>query len=324
MNNKIPPHNQKLSIKEKAELGLLKIKFRDLINGIKDTKDFDLTPVFPNTTNLNELHEQLSELKKCINSFRPLNKSQLRNLQEAFDTEYTFESNRIEGNTLTLMETDLVLHKGITIAGKSMKEHQEVLNHQEAIDLIREIAQDNVEFNEKTLLNIHSLILQSIDRLNAGIYRTERVRIVGSRHICPNPIKVPELMDEYFRFFEDNKNSMHPVELATNMHEKLVTIHPFIDGNGRTARLVMNLILLQRGYPITIIASENINRAEYYKTLESAQISDPRDNIDFQILIAEYVKEWMFKYLNMFAASINNESEGKGYYFFKNIEPYLK
>lgn len=312
-----------MTSEEKKQLRKLKDNFNLLFINLMDETDFDLLKVYPNVNNIAELHLQLIDLKKCLDSFRPFSKEQLVNLQESFDIEYTYESNRIEGNTLTLMETDLVIHKGMTIDGKSLQEHQEAINHQDAIHFIREIVQSNISFNEQTLLKIHTLILQGIDRSNAGVYRRDRVRISGSRHICPNPIKIPELMTGYFDFYEKNKNSMHPVELSANMHEKLVTIHPFIDGNGRTARLVMNLILLQNGYPITIINSDNKRRIEYYTTLEIAQTSSTKDNTEFQMLVGNYVKDWMFKYLNMLAPSINQESQEKGYYFFKKIETFI-
>lgn len=312
-----------MTSEEKKQLRKLKDNFNLLFINLMDETDFDLLKVYPNVNNIAELHLQLIDLKKCLDSFRPFSKEQLVNLQESFDIEYTYESNRIEGNTLTLMETDLVIHKGMTIDGKSLQEHQEAINHQDAIHFIREIVQSNISFNEQTLLKIHTLILQGIDRSNAGVYRRDRVRISGSRHICPNPIKIPELMTGYFDFYEKNKNSMHPVELSANMHEKLVTIHPFIDGNGRTARLVMNLILLQNGYPITIINSDNKRRTEYYTTLEIAQTSSTKDNTEFQMLVGNYVKDWMFKYLNMLAPSINQESQEKGYYFFKKIETFI-
>ena len=315
--------NVKMTSEEKKQLRKLKDNFNLLFINLMDETDFDLLKVYPNVNNIAELHLQLIDLKKCLDSFRPFSKEQLVNLQESFDIEYTYESNRIEGNTLTLMETDLVIHKGMTIDGKSLQEHQEAINHQDAIHFIREIVQSNIPFNEHTLLKIHTLILQGIDRSNAGVYRRDRVRISGSRHICPNPIKIPELMTGYFDFYEKNKNSMHPVELSANMHEKLVTIHPFIDGNGRTARLVMNLILLQNGYPITIINADNKRRTEYYTTLEIAQTSSTKDNTEFQMLVGNYVKDWMFKYLNMLAPSINQESQEKGYYFFKKIETFI-
>jgi len=313
-----------LTKQEKKRLEELKDKFNFLLNHIMNTEDFDLYQVFPDVDNLEGTYEQLSDLKKCLDSFRPLNQSQVNNLQEVFDIEYTYESNRIEGNTLTLMETDLVIHKGMTIGGKALKDHLEAINHQEAIYYIRDVINDKIAFNKEVLLNIHRMILQGIDNQNAGFYRQDRVRISGSRHICPNPIKVPVLMDEYFEWYENNKNIMHPVQLAAEMHEKLVTIHPFIDGNGRTARLVMNLILLNSAYPITVITSERENRSEYYSCLEQAQISASRDNSEFQKLIAGYVKKCLFKYLNLVSQSISKDSKNKGFYFFKTLEPFLK
>jgi len=328
MNEKLKSNNTtNLSKEQQKELSLIKEDFNNLLIEIMDNEEIDLIKIFPNLTDLKEVYEQLTDLKKCIDSFRPLNQSQLKNLQESFDTEYTYESNRIEGNTLSLMETDLVINKGITVGGKTMQEHQEAINHKEAVLLIRELALNETEFDEKVLLNIHGIILHSIDPSNAGFYRKDRVRIQGSSHVCPNPIKVPNLMLDFFKFYQENKDTMHPVELASNVHEKLVSIHPFIDGNGRTARLVMNLILLQNGYPITIINSDRAKREEYYTALETAQLSGDRDNIDnteFQKLIANYVKEWTFKYLNMFAPSIREDAKDKGYYFFKKIEPLLK
>ena len=205
-----------------------------------------------------------------------------------------------------------------------MKDHTEAVNHQQAIDFIRELVDGSEPFNKQALLDIHALVLQGLDRNNAGRYRRDRVRIAGSRHVCPNPLKIPEMMDDYFKFYETNKEKMHPVELAAEMHERLVTIHPFIDGNGRTARLVMNLILLNAGYPITVISADKNKRADYYTSLEEAQISDPRDNIKFKRLICESVKMWCFRYLNMLAPSIGEEAKTKGYYYFKKIEPYLK
>ncbi|VAW36737.1 Fic domain protein, MA2133 type [hydrothermal vent metagenome] len=328
MNEKLYSKNTpNLSEKEFNELSKMKAKFNHLFAEIMDNEDIYLLKIFPNLLDLKEVYEQLTDLKKCIDSFRPLNQSQLKNLQESFDTEYTYESNRIEGNTLSLMETDLVINKGITVSGKTMQEHQEAINHKEAVLLIRELAQNNQKLNETTLLKIHAIILHNIDPENAGFYRRDRVRIQGSNHVCPNPIKVPNLMYDLFDFYAESKDTMHPVELAANIHEKLVSIHPFIDGNGRTARLIINLILLQNGYPITIINSDRDKREEYYKALEAAHLSPDRENINntkFQLLMAKYVKEWTFKYLNMFAPSIREDAQDKGYYFFKKIEPLLK
>lgn len=307
---------------QQSELSAIRKHFNSLLLKTMENKDIlqILEKIYPNTQNLEQLKEQLTDLKASIDSFRPLNQDQLHNLNSALDMEYTYESNRIEGNTLTLAETELVINKGITIGGKPMQDHQEAVNHHEAVQFIREIANNDVDFDEKVLLHIHSIVLSGIDRQNAGNYRSVRVRLVGSRHVCPNPIKIPSLMQEYFEYYENNKDSLHPVELASNMHEKLVSIHPFIDGNGRTARLVMNLILLRNGYPITVINSENNKRQDYYHALEKSQIE--QDNLPFQLLISDYVKQWLFNYLEMFAGNINEDD--KGYYFFKKTEPYLK
>lgn len=194
-------------------------------------------------------------------------------IAEALDIEYTFQSNRIEGNTLTLRETELVVNKGLTISGKSMKEHMEAINHADAIELIRNIASKNAVFNESRLLQIHNLVLRGIDPKHAGKYRNVQVYISGSGFTPPQPYLVQKEMENYFYWFETNKSVMHPVLLAAEAHERLVTIHPFIDGNGRTARLVMNMILLGSGYVIANIKGDSGSRLEYYRVLEKSQTS---------------------------------------------------
>jgi Fic family protein len=313
-----------LSPEQQTELKQLKDRFNDLAMAVIDNSPVDLLAIYPETNDIVLLSEQLTDLKKCLASFRPLSAEQVAHLNEVFDTEYTYESNRIEGNTLTLLETDLIINKGLTVSGKKMQEHLEAVNHKNAIEYIRDIVHDDQELSEETLRKLHAIVLAGIDFKNAGVWRVDRVRILGSRHICPNPIKIPMLMKEFFDYYEANKNTQHPVILSANMHEKLVTIHPFIDGNGRTARLMMNLILLKHGYPITIISSENKARAEYYQTLEMAQISDNKDNSDFIRLVALCVKKWLFIYLETLSCSIGEENKDKGYYFFKKAEDQLK
>ena len=319
------PFTIPITSREQGKLAGIRERFISLAMKFGDTNQMpiDWLAVYPETSSLDELYEQLSDLKKCLDSFRPFNVAQLSNLQEAFDTEYTYESNRIEGNALTLMETDLVIHKGMTIEGKPLKDHFEAVNHLNAIEYIREVVGSRLAFDKKILLDIHALILQGIDRANAGAYRRVNVRISGSRHVCPAYEKVPDKMDEYFAWCEAHKDVVHPVRLAAEMHEKLVSIHPFVDGNGRTARLVMNLILLQNGYPITVIASDRKKRADYYDSLEAAHRSPGNDNSRFKLLVAEYVKLWVFKYLEFLAPNMELEDNNKGYYFFKRIEPYL-
>ena len=318
-----------MSPEDKNRLSIIKKRFFAKSNEMMDEHRYtdNLVPeliasVYPDTTDITVLYDQLSDLKRCLDSFRPFNPMQKANLQSAFDAEYTYESNRIEGNTLSLMETELVIHKGMTIEGKPLKDHFEAVNHLQAIDYIRGLVQDNVPFDEQSLLKLQGLILQGIDPSNAGSYRRGNVRIVGSQHVCPNFYKVPDLMAAYFAFYATHKNRMHPVELAAEMHERLVSIHPFIDGNGRTARLLMNLILLNHGFPITVIASDRPQRTAYYIALETAQISQPKNDQPFKLLVAGYVKTGFVRYLELLA--FNLDEQDKGCYFFNKMAPLLE
>lgn len=287
-----------------------------------NTRHLDLSLVWKETNDLQELYSQLDDLKKCLDSFRPLSESEVEMLNDYFDIEYTYHSNKIEGNTLTKNETNLIINKGITVDKKSLNEHLEAINHKEAIDFIRELVGKDTDFSNYDLLNIHYLILKSIRPKDAGRYRTQDVEITGSSHSPPPHFKLIDLMEEYFKFYEENKNTMHPVELSAEMHERLVTIHPFIDGNGRTSRLVMNLILLKNGYPITIIEGENAKRLEYYDSLELSRNIDGNKKI-FKLLIANKVKDMMFKYLNLLSSNNNEDRLTKGGYFFDRIKEIL-
>lgn len=218
-------------------------------------------------------------------------------IREALQIEFLYESNRIEGNTLTLRETQLVVNEGITISGKSMREHLEAINHKEAILFVEDIVSKEVVFLEYILKQIHALVLHSIDRDNAGQFRRVPVLIAGSKHEPPQPYLLQTLMDDYFLFYEAHKNTLHTVVLAAEMHERLVTIHPFIDGNGRTSRLVMNLILLQRGYPLAIIGGDYEQRMAYYDALEEGQ-TDANKTV-FVLLIAQKVLENLDRYIKI-------------------------
>ena len=226
------------------------------------------------------------ETKRAFDNYR---------IRDALEMEYTFESNRIEGNTLTLMETDLVINKGLTISGKSMREHLEAINHKEAIDYIKYLVDKSTVLNERELLTIHNLILRGVDPENAGKYRSVPVSISGSKHIPPQPYLVPKQMEDYFIWYEKNRNLLHPVVLAAEMHERLVTIHPFIDGNGRTSRLIMNLILLQHGYVIANIKGDIETRMKYYYGLETVQSGGSKDQ--FVQFVSFVEKESLERYL---------------------------
>jgi Fic family protein len=250
------------------------------------------------------LSEELTEALNVINllknkwdEFRPLNQVQLKKMEEYFYTSYTYESNRIEGNTLTFQETHLVINEGITIGGKSMSEHLEAINHKEAIELIKELVQNKTPLNSYRLKQLHHLILKGIDNRNAGKYRDVPVRISGSSHIPPEPYLIEKLMEDYFLFYETQKSSLHPVILAAEMHERLVSIHPFIDGNGRTSRLIMNLILLQNGYTIANLKGNLSDRMKYYNALEKVQINHERD--DFFQLIIQHVKDSLKEHIHL-------------------------
>lgn len=288
-----------------------------------NARNLDLSLIWKETNDLRELYSQLDDLKKCLDSFHPLSENEVEMLNDYFDIEYTYHSNKIEGNTLTKNETNLVINKGITVSGKTLIEHFEAVNHKEAIDYIRELVENNSDFSKMDLLNIHQLILKSIKPKDAGRYRMQDVEITGSRHMPPPHFLVNDLMEEYFRFYEENKNTIHPVELSAEMHERLVTIHPFIDGNGRTSRLIMNIILLKNGYPITIIDSEERYRQEYYDSLELAQIGKDVNKERFKILVAKKVKDMMFKYINLLSSNNNEDRLTKGGYFFERIKEIL-
>jgi len=213
---------------------------------------------------------KLENKKKQLDSRRPLPPDLVKNLEDWFRIELTYTSNAIEGNTLSRPETALVVEKGITVEGKPLKDHLEAVNHVQALEWIKQRAGGKrADLSETHILEIHRLILQKVDDHNAGKYRSIPVRIAGSTVILPNPIKVPELMEKYIHWLRTVKDI--PVKIAADAHFKLVTIHPFIDGNGRTARLVMNLLLAQSGYPPAIIRKED--RKKYIDSVEAGQLT---------------------------------------------------
>lgn len=241
--------------------------------------------------------EEVDLLFERWSSIKPLNFTQLQKMQEYFNVAYTYDSNKIEGNTLTLQETHLVVNEGITIGGKSMREHLEAINHQDAIGFIREMALGKEDISPRNVLDMHQLILKSIDSPNAGIYRKINVRISGSEHIPPEHFLLSQLMDDFYLHYERQKRVLHPVILAAEMHERLVSIHPFVDGNGRTARLLMNYILLRNGFTIAILKGDPIARMAYYKALEEVQVNNNPE--PFYLLIIQKVKESLEEHLSM-------------------------
>ena len=235
----------------------------------------------------------MDKLKKELDSKRPIPKETLRSLEESINLEWTYNSNGIEGNTLTLRETQIVL-EGITVGGESIREHLETINNERAILYLNDLVKENNPITEWNIKSIHQLVLKDIDDENTGRYRRENVTIKGAIHIPPDYLKVPELMGKLVLNYE-NCNDFHPIIKAALLHGELVKIHPFIDGNGRTSRLLMNLDIMNHGYNPVIIKKED--RLEYYEALDKAHTTG--DYTDFVKLITKLEIVMLRKYLEL-------------------------
>lgn len=222
---------------------------------------------------------RLNEKKKQLDLLRPLSPGVLTRLREQLDLEWIYNSNAIEGSTLTLQETRLILEAGVTIGGKSLREHFEVLNHREAIAYVGDLVGSDLALTTHHVRQIHQLVLTKIDDQNAGRYRQTPVRIAGAEHKPPDAWEVGRLMTEWSDWLADSQKDLDPVTVSALAHHRLVAIHPFVDGNGRTARLVMNLILMQLGYPPTVI--ERVDRRQYYRVLAQADSGRPTAIVNF-------------------------------------------
>jgi len=239
---------------------------------------------------INRLIQRIDEGKRVIDKYRPLPRAILSRLRKQLIIEWTYNSNAIEGNTLTLRETLLILEDGLTIGKKSLKEHLEAINHRDAICFVEELASKSQKITERNVREIHSLILKEIDSKYSGRYRDIQVRISGSAHTPPEPLLVQESMERFsVERLLDTED--HPVTQAAMAHFELVSIHPFVDGNGRTARLLMNLILIKNGYFPAIILKND--RKKYYDALEKGH----RGNTDdFVFLIARAMERTIYLY----------------------------
>ena len=243
-----------------------------------------------------DLLKQIDIKKKKLDSFRPLTPEHVKNLKRLFDVDFTYNSTAIEGNTLSLRETRVVLLDGITIEGKAVHEHLEVINHKEAIGYIEQLAHKNInKYTRQDILNIHSIVLKNIDNKNAGKYREVPVYVKlkdGSIHKYCDPLKIIDEMDTFFSWLMQ-EHSEHCVLFAAEAHTKLVSIHPFTDGNGRTARLLMNLILLHYSFPPAIIKAKD--RTAYLDAIEAWQ--QQNEKALFQNMLIEAVNESLDIYL---------------------------
>lgn len=229
---------------------------------------------------------KLDALKAKLDTYRPLNQQVVNNLHDNLVLQWTYHSNAIEGNTLTLKETKVAL-EGITIGGKTLREHFEVINHRDAILLLEELVAKQQPLDEWTIKNLHQLVLKNIDNDNAGRYREVNVLISGAEHRPPSALQVPELMAAFSQWCSNQAQQLHPVERAARIHGEFVKIHPFVDGNGRTSRLLMNLELMKAGFPATVI--EVAQRLDYYQALDKSHCSG--DYTDFINLVANAVEK---------------------------------
>lgn len=216
-----------------------------------------------------KIQKRIEDKLKQLNNFRPLSKEVFKKLREQFEIELTYNSNAIEGNSLTLKETYLVINEGVTIKGKPLRDHLEAKNHQEALEYLYGLIEKDKHntFSENLIRSINQIVQQNIDKEWAGKYRNSGVIIGGATHRPPDALKVPGLMKNLIKWYSLNKKQ-HPIELASIIHHRLVNIHPFFDGNGRTSRLVMNIILTEAGFPLVVILKND--RKRYYSTLALA------------------------------------------------------
>lgn len=242
---------------------------------------------------LQNTFERLLQKKELLQKGRTLPNFALEKIKENLSIEWTYNSNSIEGSSITLQETYLILNEGITVKGKPLREHFEVNNHNKALNYLYKIVDSNYNINSKDILSIHAYILDNIEDLYAGRLRNGGVRIHGANFVPPNALKVSSLLDDLIDFVHTNPLNLNIIELATIFHHKFVWIHPFFDGNGRTVRLAMNLLLIKEGFPPAIILRND--RKKYYTALNAAN----NGNYDkLMLLMAQALERSLNIYLN--------------------------
>ena len=212
-------------------------------------------------------YKKADENNRLLSAYRPLPPETLKSLREYYRVGLTYTSNALEGNSLTESETKVVIEDGLTIEGKPLRDHYEAVGHAKAYDYVYQITEKE-GLTEEDIQNLHRLFYQQIDAEKAGHYRNVKVYISGSSYAVAAVSKIPGEMQKLVKWYNDNEKKLHPIELAATLHQRFVFIHPFVDGNGRVARLLMNLALLRNGFTIAIIPA--ILRHEYIYSLETA------------------------------------------------------
>lgn len=244
------------------------------------------------------LEKQLERIlgkKTELDKLRPIPAYALKSIKESLMIEWTYNSNSIEGNTLTLQETKMVIEEGFTIKGKSLREHFEAVNHQEAIEFVENLVSDNYLLKERDILNIHELVLQKIEKDFADRFRTSGVRISGANFVPPNALKIDGYINELVDWV--NTSDLDIIIKSTIFHHRFVWIHPFFDGNGRTVRLLFNLLLMKEGFPPAIILKND--RKKYYDALNFA------NNGNYSKL-ALLILQALERSLDIYLGSLNN------------------
>lgn len=251
----------------------------------------------------NRIEEKLSRL----NDLRPLPQSALKKIQDHFRIEMTYNSNAIEGNSLTLKETFLVINEGITVKGKPLKDHLEARDHYLTLNYLYDLVENGKHhtMSEHLIRSMHQLIMQETDKEWAGVYRNANVIISGADYIPPDALEVAHKMKQLIDWVKGNKSNLHIIELAALLHHKLIFIHPFFDGNGRTSRIIMNLLLMQYGFPLVIILKND--RKKYYNVLSQA------DKINYKPLV-QFIAQSVERSLDLYLKTLTPVSKKREEY----------
>jgi Fic family protein len=243
---------------------------------------------------------RIDELKNMLQALRPLNETELRRLREEFMVENTYNSNAIEGNTLTLRETALVLQQGVTINGKHIRDHLEAIGHRDAFYYMIELADAKSELKERVIKELHSLILMN-DAKNKGTYRTVEIAIAGSAHIPTPRYLIREHVETLLTDYKGLKQNKHIIEAVAEFHLRFEGIHPFIDGNGRTGRLILNLELINAGFlPINIKFTD---RWKYYDCFDDYHAGSHTSDTLTQLILA-YEEYEILRYVKKYASNM--------------------
>jgi len=269
-----------------------------------------------------EKFKEIDQLKRKLDSYRPIPAEKILAVQQKFRIDWTYHSRSIEGATLTLSETAFFITQGMTSRGKPLAEYLETQNHMEAISYLEDLVKGDIELTERVVKDLHAILFEGIDhmyigstrkKLEPGNYKYDNNHVLlpdGSIHHFTDHLQVPGEMESLISWYEGNEGKLHPIATAAIFHHRLTAIHPFTDGNGRVARLAMNLILLKKGYTPAIIKNEE--REDYYNTLRAA---DGGDDAPFISLVEKEVTNTMVTMINVI--------EGKDAYSVKDLRRRL-